>query len=157
MCIRELPDPDRREEQVSLVRNTEFRGLVRRCLQKTPSMRPTMQEIIDEEKNLINFPSSLYIKQHVKQLVAPLSVRYSDGRTLITRITQITRIPLQLTRNKSHFPWISPHSSVKFTRFTRTHITRTFPFPLSKIGVKMQCPTGMSSHQLFLLYNRLKH
>ncbi|CAH3189530.1 unnamed protein product [Porites lobata] len=57
MCIRELPDPSRREVQVSLGTNTEFRGLVRRCLQKTPSMRPTMQEIIDEEKNLTYFPS----------------------------------------------------------------------------------------------------
>ena len=53
MCIRKLPDPSNREVQVSLVTNTEFRGLVRRCLQKTPSMRPTMQEIIDEEKNFI--------------------------------------------------------------------------------------------------------
>ena len=50
MCIRELPDPDRCEVQNSLVTNTEF------SLQKTPSTRPTMQEIIDDEKKF-NFPS----------------------------------------------------------------------------------------------------
>ena len=48
MCIRELPDPIKREEQVVLVTNGVFRGLVRRCLPRDPGARPTMQEIIDE-------------------------------------------------------------------------------------------------------------
>ena len=51
MCIRELPDPTRREEQVVLVTNAVFRGLVRRCLQREPGTRPTMQGIIDELKD----------------------------------------------------------------------------------------------------------
>ncbi|CAH3189528.1 unnamed protein product, partial [Porites lobata] len=50
MCIRQLPDPRRREEQVVLVTNSAFRGLVRRCLQREPGARPTMQEIIDQLK-----------------------------------------------------------------------------------------------------------
>ncbi|CAH3182536.1 unnamed protein product [Porites lobata] len=50
MCIRQLPDPRRREEQLVLVTNGAFRGLVRRCLQMEPRARPTMQEIIDELK-----------------------------------------------------------------------------------------------------------
>ncbi|XP_073233934.1 probable serine/threonine-protein kinase drkA [Porites lutea] len=50
MCIRQLPDPRRREEQVVLVTNSAFRGLVRRCLQREPRARPTMQEIIDQLK-----------------------------------------------------------------------------------------------------------
>ena len=50
MCIRQLPDPRRREEQVVLVTNGAFRGLVRRCLQREPGARPTMQEIIDQLK-----------------------------------------------------------------------------------------------------------
>ena len=50
MCIRPLPDPQRRNEQVVLVTNSVFRGLVRRCMQREPGARPTMQEIIDELK-----------------------------------------------------------------------------------------------------------
>ena len=48
MCIGELPDAEKREEQVLLMLNRALRGLVRRCLQTDPEARPTMQEIIDE-------------------------------------------------------------------------------------------------------------
>ena len=48
MCIRELPDPRRRDEQVVLMTNHVLRDLVRRCLQRNPEMRPNLQEIIDE-------------------------------------------------------------------------------------------------------------
>ena len=51
MCIRQLPDPRRRNEQVVLVTNGVFRGLVRRYLQREPGARQTMQEIIDELKD----------------------------------------------------------------------------------------------------------
>ena len=51
MCIRELPDPTRQEEQVVLITNDVFRGLVRRCLQTDPDTRPAMQELIDELKD----------------------------------------------------------------------------------------------------------
>ena len=50
MCIRQLPDPQRRNEQVVLVTNSVSRGLVRRCMQIEPGARPAMQEIIDELK-----------------------------------------------------------------------------------------------------------
>ncbi|CAH3027814.1 unnamed protein product [Porites evermanni] len=48
MCVRELPDPRRREQQVLVMTNHVLRGLVRRCLQTDPEARPTMQRIIDE-------------------------------------------------------------------------------------------------------------
>ena len=48
MCIRELPNPESREEQVLLMTSRVLRGLVRRCLETDPEARPTMQEIIDE-------------------------------------------------------------------------------------------------------------
>ncbi|CAH3172650.1 unnamed protein product [Porites lobata] len=48
MCIRELPNPEKRDEQVLLMTSRVLRGLVRRCLQTDPEARPTMQEIIDE-------------------------------------------------------------------------------------------------------------
>ena len=48
MCIRELPDPERREQQVALVTNHVFQGLVRRCITKDPKGRPNMEEIIDD-------------------------------------------------------------------------------------------------------------
>ena len=50
MCIRELPDPDSREEQVARVTNRVFRSLVRRCQQTDPAQRPNMEEIIEELK-----------------------------------------------------------------------------------------------------------
>ena len=48
MCIRELPNPECREEQVALVTNEVLSDLVRRCLEAHLDRRPTMQEIIDE-------------------------------------------------------------------------------------------------------------
>ena len=48
MCIRELPDPQHREEQVALVTNHVFRGLIRRCVQTDPGERLNMEEIIED-------------------------------------------------------------------------------------------------------------
>ena len=48
MCMRELPDPNKRKEQVALVTNHVFRGLIRRCLQSDSKERPTMEVVIDE-------------------------------------------------------------------------------------------------------------
>ena len=48
MCIRELPDPERREQQVETMTNRVFRDLVRRCLETEPGRRPNMEQIIDE-------------------------------------------------------------------------------------------------------------
>ncbi|XP_073233937.1 probable serine/threonine-protein kinase drkD [Porites lutea] len=53
MCIRQLPDPRRREQQVLLMTNRALRGLVRRCLQTDPEARATMQEIIDEPSRAV--------------------------------------------------------------------------------------------------------
>ena len=48
MSIRELPDPERREQQVAMVANNVLRALIRRCLETDPQARPTMEEIINE-------------------------------------------------------------------------------------------------------------
>lgn len=48
ICIRQLPDPDNRDTQVALVRNSRLRALIRRCLEKDPTARPSMEAIIDE-------------------------------------------------------------------------------------------------------------
>ncbi|XP_066019125.1 probable serine/threonine-protein kinase drkD isoform X3 [Pocillopora verrucosa] len=48
MCIRELPDPMRRDRQVVMVKNKLNRALIRKCLQLEPEARPSIQEIIDE-------------------------------------------------------------------------------------------------------------
>ena len=48
MCVRELPDPERRDEQILMITNRVIRDLVRRCLHRDPEARPTMQEVIDE-------------------------------------------------------------------------------------------------------------
>ena len=48
MCIRKRPDPERREQQVNLVRNRVFRDGVHACLQVDPAKRPDMAQIIQE-------------------------------------------------------------------------------------------------------------
>ena len=48
ICIRNLPDPERRDEQVAMVENRALRALVRRCLQEDPESRPSMEDIIGE-------------------------------------------------------------------------------------------------------------
>ena len=53
MSIRKLPDPDRREEQVTMVTDRMFRALIRRCLQQNPQERPTMEHIIGELEKLV--------------------------------------------------------------------------------------------------------
>ena len=48
MSIRELPDSERREQQVAMVANNVLRALIRRCLETDPQARPTMKEMINE-------------------------------------------------------------------------------------------------------------
>ena len=48
MCIRELPDPERRDEQVARVMNGVLRGLIRGCLQTELETRPSMEDVISE-------------------------------------------------------------------------------------------------------------
>ncbi|XP_015754294.1 PREDICTED: probable serine/threonine-protein kinase DDB_G0271682 [Acropora digitifera] len=46
MCIREMPDPQRRHQQVRRVKRHVLRDLVCECLQENPAERPEMSEII---------------------------------------------------------------------------------------------------------------
>ena len=48
ICIRELPDPERRDQQIAVVTNSLLRALIRGCLQREPAARPNMEEIIEE-------------------------------------------------------------------------------------------------------------
>jgi len=48
MCIRELPDPERRNQQIAMVTSCLLRALIRRCVQREPAARPNMEEIIEE-------------------------------------------------------------------------------------------------------------
>ena len=47
MCIREDPEPDRRDEQVDKMSNRALQELVCQCLQTNPDDRPDMTEITD--------------------------------------------------------------------------------------------------------------
>ena len=48
MCLQELPDPERRDQQIAMVINSLLRALARRCLEREPAARPNMEEIIEE-------------------------------------------------------------------------------------------------------------
>ena len=48
VCIQELPDPDRRDEQVVMVTNGVLRALIRGCLQQDVEKRQSVEEIIYE-------------------------------------------------------------------------------------------------------------
>ena len=52
VCIRELPDPDRRDQQVAMVTDRTLRGLIRRCIHQDPEERPSMEDIIEELEQL---------------------------------------------------------------------------------------------------------
>ena len=53
ICIRELPDPDRRDQQVAMVTDRTRRGLIRRCIYQDPEARPSMEDIIEELEQLV--------------------------------------------------------------------------------------------------------
>lgn len=48
MCIRELPDPERRDQQIAMVTHSLLRALIRGCVQQEPAARPNMEEMIEE-------------------------------------------------------------------------------------------------------------
>ena len=48
ICTRELPEPDRRDEQVAMVTNRAPRTPIWRCLERAPEARPSMEDIIGE-------------------------------------------------------------------------------------------------------------
>ena len=48
MGIWEQPEPDRRDEQVAMVKNRALRTLIWRCLKQAPEARPSMEDIIGE-------------------------------------------------------------------------------------------------------------
>ena len=52
MCTGQLPEPERREEQVRLVTNKNFGKLILWCIEDDPDMRPSMEEIIEELEQL---------------------------------------------------------------------------------------------------------
>lgn len=47
MCNRELPDLQRRGQQVARVKDPFFLDLIQRCINYEPDARPTMEEIIN--------------------------------------------------------------------------------------------------------------
>ena len=46
MCIRELPDPQRIQEQIDQVKDAVLHELVRQCVMSAPDARPTMSDVI---------------------------------------------------------------------------------------------------------------
>ena len=48
MCTRELPDPQRIQEQIGLVTDAVLQELVRQCVMRAPDARPTMNDVITE-------------------------------------------------------------------------------------------------------------
>ena len=48
MCVRELPDPQQRETQISRMVPRRFQEIAQRCVQIEPGERPNMEEIIDD-------------------------------------------------------------------------------------------------------------
>ncbi|XP_015748614.1 PREDICTED: trichohyalin-like isoform X1 [Acropora digitifera] len=46
MCIRELPDPQRIQEQIGLIRDAVLHELVRQCVMRAPDARPNMSNVI---------------------------------------------------------------------------------------------------------------
>lgn len=52
MCRGKLPLLENREEQVRLVSNKEFAGLILWCVEEDPMMRPGMEEVIKKVEQI---------------------------------------------------------------------------------------------------------
>ena len=48
MCIRELPDPRGKRNQIGQVTNDTLRRLIKRCVKGNSKERPTISEVISE-------------------------------------------------------------------------------------------------------------
>lgn len=47
MCILELPDRERREEQVKMVTNQALQDMIKNCLKRDPEDRPRIEDIVN--------------------------------------------------------------------------------------------------------------
>ena len=45
ICIRKQLEPNRRDEQVAMVKNLTLRALIRRCLERAPEARTSIEDI----------------------------------------------------------------------------------------------------------------
>ena len=59
MCTGKLPVLENREEQVRLVSNKEFAGLILWCVEEDPIMRPIMEEVIKKLEQIKDVDSEL--------------------------------------------------------------------------------------------------
>lgn len=59
MCRGKLPLLENREEQVRLVSNKEFAGLILWCVEEDPMMRPGMEEVIKNVEQIKDVDSEL--------------------------------------------------------------------------------------------------
>ena len=59
MCTRKLPVLENREEQVRLVSNEEFAGLILWCVEEDPIMRPSIEEVIKKLEQIKDVDSEL--------------------------------------------------------------------------------------------------
>ena len=59
MCRGKLPLLENREEQVRLVSNKEFAGLILWCVEEDPMMRPGMEEVIKKLEQIKDVDSEL--------------------------------------------------------------------------------------------------
>ena len=59
MCRGKLPLLENREEQVRLVSNKEFAGLILWCVEEDPMMRPGMEEVIKKVEQIKDVDSEL--------------------------------------------------------------------------------------------------
>ena len=48
MCIRELPDRERRSQQVEMVTDYVIQDLIKECLERDPKDRPGIERIVNE-------------------------------------------------------------------------------------------------------------
>ena len=53
MSTGDLPDPEKRDEQVALVKTQALRALIWRCLHQDPQDRPSMEDVIGELEKLV--------------------------------------------------------------------------------------------------------
>ncbi|XP_022796813.1 probable serine/threonine-protein kinase DDB_G0271682 [Stylophora pistillata] len=121
MCTRKFPDPDRREEQISQVKNEEFRSLIQRCVQPDPGERPDMQEISFELEALFDpqsemeddKPSIGEIEQMLRSAV--IETKDEDQSKEIRQETNELHTTSSIQPRREIPDWIIPREQIELT------------------------------------------
>ena len=119
ICVKEAPDPQRRERQIAQIRNPKFQNLVRRCVEKEPWERTNMESVI-EELERPGVDKSGVIRRHMAPVYGTGAARGYDRVVTLKYENEVDEIGLsrrygtEATRN--YETGVTPRKKTGLTR-----------------------------------------